>query len=436
MDTSTTQRRHRLLSSLRLRVVLAITAMLIPLAVLAGLGYVYFVNSLRTLDGAVESLFDDLHVVTELQYQLRRVPVLHRRLQLDPTPEAGAALALLAADVDTLFDQSRATGLARLHGRAGLEQAAATWASLRPRLEPDAATSPGDVTAAVDTVLRQLGEFESTVHKATRTGLYRALQNHKDAVLVIAAVAFFGFLFALTAGGLLYLAVFEPLRRLRRGAERIMSGELDHRVESADPGELGRLADGYNCMAGMLRSSQNTVQLHTIHDSLTGLINRREFKARFDTELERARRYAQPFALLMVDVDGLGRLNEELGHLAGDEALRILAVTLSRLVRPVDIVARFGNDEFVIVMPDIGVDDALATAHRLRRHIAGQGLILASGMPARRITVSIGLAVYPDDGDAVEPLVACAAAALDEAKALGGDTVAGGQQPETASGGA
>ena len=420
-------RRFSLLRSIRSRFFLGITAILLPLATLVVVSYFFLAGSMRSLDAVVIHLFDDLQVISELQRQIRQIPEIHRREASEPNISV-EPLTMLVRDLDTLFENALATSTANANDKESLQDAYNAWQDLRIVLmEPLDEGSVVERQAIVDghafVMLRNIMIFEASVHNAIRSDLYNTLQGQKDAQLIMAALAFFSLLVTCVTGALLYLAIFEPLRKMRVSTERIMTGDMEHRVETADTGELGRLAESFNAMTGMLVTNETNIRLHTIHDSLTGLINRREFRVRFDTELERARRYSQPFALLMVDADGFSNVNETYGHVAGDEALRVIAVTLSRGLRPMDIVARFDNDEFSIIMPDIGADDALATAERLRGLINKQEFVIANGTKPIRLTISIGLVLYPDDGDEIEILMSRVNEALMQAKQAGGNQV-------------
>ena len=129
-------------------------------------------------------------------------------------------------------------------------------------------------------------------------------------------------------------------------------------------------------------------------DSLTGLLNRGAIDARLREELERARRHREPVALVAIDVDRFKSLNDALGHPAGDAILKELAAIFRRSVRAGDLCARFGGDEFAIVMPRAAGADACRSAERIRGRVEGYWPDSVSPRPAGlRITVSFGVAV-------------------------------------------
>jgi diguanylate cyclase (GGDEF)-like protein len=152
-------------------------------------------------------------------------------------------------------------------------------------------------------------------------------------------------------------------------------------------------------------------------DALTGLANRRATMERFAGELARAARHGREFALLLFDIDHFKRVNDTLGHLAGDKLLRDVAATLDGSRRAIDVVGRIGGEEFVVILTEEGGAGAAAAADRLRETIA-QNL---------SVTVSGGLAVYPSDGLHWDRLFAVADQRLYAAKNGGRNRVEGPQ---------
>jgi len=154
-------------------------------------------------------------------------------------------------------------------------------------------------------------------------------------------------------------------------------------------------------------------------DGLTGVYNRRYFEQRILEELERAARYAGGLAILMLDIDHFKRVNDEFGHLLGDEVLRQLSTILAQQLRKVDVTCRFGGEEFAILVPQTTGDHALGAAEKLRKVIEGWSF---PGVP-RPVTVSIGVADFPEDGATRDELVKAADAALYAAKQAGRNRV-------------
>ena len=165
---------------------------------------------------------------------------------------------------------------------------------------------------------------------------------------------------------------------------------------------LSALVAEYRRVEAQLRSLAVT-------DPLTGLSNYRKFIDTLDGEIRRADRTQRPFAVLFVDVDNLKLINDRLGHIIGNHALCRVANALRGSCRSIDTVARVGGDEFAIILPE-GDEDA---AHRVAARIDHRLTDERDGPPT---TVSVGIAVYPIDGDRTESLMSAADSALYEAK--------------------
>ncbi len=154
-------------------------------------------------------------------------------------------------------------------------------------------------------------------------------------------------------------------------------------------------------------------------DGLTGIFNRRYFETRIAEEIERASRYDNELSIIMIDIDGFKKLNDEFGHLLGDEALRQVSTIFSQNLRKVDIACRYGGEEFVILAPQTSGEHALAVAEKLRKVVEGWPF---PGVP-RAVTISAGVASYPAHGKTRDELVKAADVALYTAKQAGRNRV-------------
>ena len=154
-------------------------------------------------------------------------------------------------------------------------------------------------------------------------------------------------------------------------------------------------------------------------DPLTGVGNRRHLMERAGREWQRATRFGQPLALLMLDIDRFKRINDVHGHATGDRAICLVAKTCVEAVREIDIVGRYGGEEFVLLLPGTGLEGAREVAERLRARIAALAIELdEDGAPPLVLTASIGFAALGLD-DTLEHLLASADAALYRAKGAG-----------------
>jgi diguanylate cyclase (GGDEF)-like protein len=169
-------------------------------------------------------------------------------------------------------------------------------------------------------------------------------------------------------------------------------------------------------------------------DSLSGTFNRRHFHVRLEEELQRARRHSLSLGFLMIDIDDFKSINDTYGHLAGDTVIRDVADILRRSVRVFDVCARFGGEEFAIIMPGSAVESAAIVAERIRERIEAYRP-LEPGLEQLAITVSIGLAVSTPEMTPRD-LIARADHALYQAKRAGKNRVRiAGDAPGTIPGG-
>ncbi len=162
----------------------------------------------------------------------------------------------------------------------------------------------------------------------------------------------------------------------------------------------------------------------SITDSLTDLYNRRFFQERMVEEIERARRHSLAFSLIMLDIDNFKSYNDTYGHLAGDEALRMVSVAIKNSVRNIDRVARYGGEEFAVILPMTEIHAARDIAERIRSGVAGRYFPDESLRMAVKLTVSIGIASFPQHADSMLDLIGNADKALYLAKVTGKNRVA------------
>jgi len=164
------------------------------------------------------------------------------------------------------------------------------------------------------------------------------------------------------------------------------------------------------------------IQELAITDELTGLHNRRAFQKVLDRELRRSKRYQKPLSLIMLDVDGFKKINDTFGHQAGDKVLKFLATSLQGAVREIDFVARYGGDEFAVILPETKAEEAVILAERLKKMI--KDCPLAIDGTHHTITLSAGVTdISQELVDTERTLINRADKVLYLSKEHGGDLV-------------
>lgn len=188
-----------------------------------------------------------------------------------------------------------------------------------------------------------------------------------------------------------------------------------------------------------LRDAVAELERLALRDGLTGLFNHRYFQEAIDAEISRAERHTHKVSLLFIDVDHFKNYNDRLGHPAGDRLLMRLSDLLvgrgnsyGRSKRVSDTAARYGGEEFVLVLPETDKQGAIVTAERVRRTIANYEFDHRDVQPRGYVSVSIGVACYPDDGVTKPLLIEAADRALYRAKHQGRDRVCVAGMPDDA----
>jgi len=174
-----------------------------------------------------------------------------------------------------------------------------------------------------------------------------------------------------------------------------------------------------------LYSKAEELKKLTITDSLTGLLNRRYLYERLKDELSRSERHKHNLSLLMLDLDGFKYCNDTYGHVFGDKTLKAVADALLSTLRSMDVVARFGGDEFMVILPETSEPLAIDIAERLRNNIATE-VVFPDGptlLKPKTLTASIGVVCYPQHGENLELLIENVDKALYRAKNKGKNAI-------------
>jgi diguanylate cyclase (GGDEF)-like protein len=237
-------------------------------------------------------------------------------------------------------------------------------------------------------------------------------------------------------------AIVHPIEALSDGARRISRGELDLEIpDTRGNDEIGLLTRTFNDMTRKLRKNQAEIEtaIHqltvqkreleqaneqlsqlSITDGLTKLHNHRFFQDHLTREIKRVQRSGDPLSMLLVDIDDFKRLNDRLGHAAGDELLTRIARIMDESMRASDLLARYGGEEFVILAANTDLTGAGTLGEKVREAVAEKSFLLDETMRLEKVTVSVGVAQYKGDRKA---FFQAADRALYRAKAQGKNCV-------------
>jgi diguanylate cyclase (GGDEF)-like protein len=405
--------------------------MLLPLLVLGASTFYTFNVVENSFREVVDESLLEMVPVAELQVLLQNCRIALHHLEHEQSAENRQLFAELAARVGksfaenlTLKTSAEQQGLARALSEWRLaEQAVAEVLALTVPLDtPVAKEVLARSSLRLDRVVAQLEELRRITAGEIAATLERVETMKARSFKLNTAVFLFGIGMVVTLGLRLARSILRPMRQLEAGVQRFAGGDLAHRLETGRRDELGALTSAFNAMAAELEKDRQTLKELSASDPLTGLCNHREFFRLLREETERSRRYRHPLSLLMIDLDNFKRINDTYGHPAGDRVLCAVAGIVRRELRQADQVARYGGEEFAVLLPETAESEAFASADRIRQAVAARPLAF-SETEGVELTISIGLAVFPDDAASEEGLVEKADQALYAAKAAGRNRV-------------
>lgn len=212
-----------------------------------------------------------------------------------------------------------------------------------------------------------------------------------------------------------------PLESLTDGVLRVAGGDLDVTVPIRRDDELGIVGGMFNEMVRRLKEDQTKLELLATTDSLTGLANRKQIMTDLSVHHEHYRRYGTDFSLLMIDIDYFKRINDSHGHQTGDAVLVQLARIFRETLRSLDSAGRYGGEEFLVILGQTDMHQAMQTAERIRQ--ATDQHVFVCGDVSLRATISVGVAGIREEDHSSTELIGRADKALYEAKAGGRNRV-------------
>jgi diguanylate cyclase (GGDEF)-like protein len=263
---------------------------------------------------------------------------------------------------------------------------------------------------------------------------------------VILATLFFSLLAGAGVFFILSRLVVKPIRALAETSRKIQEGDLEARVKTRQGGrdEMEALKGRFNRMADQLQGytrgleekvQERTRELHqtnrellrakeqleelAITDGLTGAFNHRHLKNTLLFEMQRQQLSTHPLCYLMIDVDDFKHYNDTNGHPEGDEALRVITRLLKDNVREVDFIARYGGEEFAVILLDTSKQQGIPIAENIRTVVESYRFPMEENQPGGNLTISLGMAAFPEDAADMDGLIRGADQALYRAKRNG-----------------
>ncbi len=294
---------------------------------------------------------------------------------------------------------------------------------------------------STDIITNYLDKSFEVISREAETEISNAklLRKKVDSLIAIGAVVSLIAVIALVS--YLSKSIIRPILLFKEGAFIIGKGDLDHKIDLRDGFEMNLLADEFNKMTGKLKESysglektvvERTRELNdanmklqelSVTDGLTGAYNHRYFYAKLEEEIKRAERYGHPCSIIMSDIDHFKNYNDAHGHIEGDQVLKGVVSCIKKNVRGQDQVARYGGEEFSVILPETGKKEALDVAERIRHYIQAQAFPREETQPGGSLTISLGVAVFPENAADSKDLIEKADAALYRAKENGRNRV-------------
>lgn len=418
---------------LRTRFIFGVAIMLLPLLILAATAVYSIHSTTRSLDEVLDEAVNEISPIFLVQNLLFKAGMPPNDYLIHGDHAERERFASLSKQVDRAFNDAFAIPFGDKKESDLVREAQSEWAQAKRLSE---LILEQEKPEGRDESIRRMVSMDAhtvravdLLNKITEPAFNEMEQQHnaaqafkKKIQLVIILVFGVGMALAIATGGMLAKSILFPLDALRDGSGRLGKGEFSYRINLDTRDELGQLAVTFNMMAERIEKSVAMLEEMASYDSLTGLFNKRVFYERLKEDMERSRRSKIAFSLLMIDIDRFKSVNDTFGHLTGDEVIRIIALIIKGSIRTIDKGARYGGEEFTVILCDTPVAGAAVVSERIRSAICSKPVDIGKGQTIN-VSVSIGVALFPDDAATENELVSAADRAMYNAKETGRNRV-------------
>ena len=421
--------------SLQKRLTISMLIMVFPIIVLAAGAFFSMETVIESFNEVVEESEEEMHPVVNIQTLILKSSMPAHDYLIHGEISERESFAELSKEIDTSFDFLLGSPFELTEEKNKIQMALKKWQIIKDMNKkilaiPDpvgnrsAARMMELLDVQMNLTIHLLDETHDIAMHEMNEHLEHSRQVRGQVYILISSILIAGLFIAIGASFILSRSIIRPVRSLEKATKRFGEGDLSARVEGTYDDEIGHLAKAFNDMADKLQKNQETLKEMASRDSLTELYNHGEFYRRVREEVSRSLRYGHVFSIMILDVDHFKDINDEHGHQTGDNILQIIAYLLVKVVRPVDHVARYGGDEFAIIMPETPYANAINLAERIRNTIATHTFPL-SPPETTNLTVSIGIANYPNNGKNESELIGVADQAMYTVKRTGRNRVCG-----------
>ena len=426
--TATAGRFKSIFSSLRRQILIGTFSLLIPLVALAGAGYYIYLNTVASFDSVMDEVFLHGLPVGEVRELLFQVSLPVTNHLISSNREEREKYIRIKKLINQMLEDAiaaRADDNSQSN-KEMIRQASVEWQTAmvhadnlvlrRDEISEEEATRlfnqfDHHLGLAIAEVLLYHQNINQTIINK-RENVDKHLKNVRFISVVIIIIAF---LVSVIIILFFVRNVILPLQAIEKGAVQFGQGDFSRRIEITARNELGKLAVTFNSMADKLEDIAT-------RDGLTNLLNKKAILQIFDSELTRARRHETTLSLMMLDLDYFKKINDTYGHQAGDAVLVTASGLIEKYVRGIDFVGRYGGEEIIIVLPDTSETESVEIAERIRRCLASTPIAVSESKFVN-VTVSIGIAMFPNDGIDQEDLLKNADLAMYQAKGAGRNQV-------------